>query len=159
MTHVPVRSVNAYLTIKGAAAAIDFYTNAFGAVEDFRLVDPATGLIGHAEISLGGQRLFISDEYPDFGALSPDTLGGTPVKFHLDVDDVDAFVAHAVNCGAFVIRQPKLEFHGYRTGMIGDPFGYGWFVATRMADVSAAEMQRRWTEMARDRGLATDETP
>ena len=158
MKQAAVRNVSAYLAIKGASDAIEFYKRAFGAEEDFRLVDPVDGRIGHAELSFGGCRLFVSDEYPDFGALSPDTLGGTPVKFHLDVDDVDAFIAHAVDCGAIVLRQPKLEFHGYRTGMIVDPFGYSWFVATKVSDVSPEDMQSRWNDMAVTHGFETENT-
>ncbi|MBL0370602.1 VOC family protein [Rhizobium sp. KVB221] len=153
MNQITVRSVSAYLAIKGAADAIEFYKKAFGAQEDFRLVDPVDGRIGHAELLLGGYRLYISDEYPDFGALSPDSLGGTTVKFHLDVDNVDLFIAHAVDCGALLLRQPKVEFHGYRTGMIVDPYGYSWFVATKVSDVGPDEMQRKWTSMASEHGF------
>jgi PhnB protein len=156
MTQPTVRSMSAYLAIKGAPEAIEFYKRAFGAVEDFRLVDPVDGRVGHAELSLGGYRLFLSDEYPDFGALSPDTLGGTSVKFHLDVDDVDQFIAHAVSCGAILLRQPKGEFHGYRTGMVTDPFGYSWFVATKVKDVSTEDMQRQWNNLATEHGFDTE---
>ena len=142
-----VQSMSAYLTVRGAAAAIDFYVAAFGAEEIFRLVDPGDGRIGHAELAIGGQRFFLADEYPDFGAISPDRLGGTTVKFHLDVEDVDRFIAHAVAHGAEILRAPKNEFHGHRSGLLADPFGYGWFAATRIEDVSAAEMQRRWSDM------------
>ncbi|MDB5524222.1 MAG: hypothetical protein JWM58_1985 [Rhizobium sp.] len=142
-----VHGMCAYLIVKGATDAIDFYVRAFGATEDFRLVDPTDGRIGHAELSIGNARFFLADEYRDFGAVSPDTLGGAPVKFHLDVNDVDRFIAHAVSCGANLLRPAKLEFHGYKTGMLGDPFGYSWFVASKAEDVSSEEMQRRWTGM------------
>ena len=147
MQDTVVQGMCAYLVVRGATEAIDFYVRAFGAREDFRLVDPTDGRIGHAELSIGNARFFLADEYRDFGAVSPDTLGGTPVKFHLDVDDVDRFIAHAVSCGANLLRPAKVEFHGYKTGMLGDPFGYSWFVATRVEDVNAEEMQRRWTNM------------
>lgn len=136
-----------YLAVKGAQAAIDFYVRALGATVDFKLVDPADGRIGHAELQFGSSRIFIADEYPDFGAVGPDTLGGSPVKFHLDVADADAFVAHAVKHGATVLRAVKLEFYGYRSGLLADPFGYSWFVASKVEDLSAAEMQRRWDTM------------
>jgi uncharacterized glyoxalase superfamily protein PhnB len=136
-----------YLVVKGAASAIDFYVKAFGAVEIFRLTDPGDGRIGHAELTIGEQRFFLADEYPDFGAISPDRLGGTTVKFHLDVEDVDRFVEHAVAEGAELLRAPKNEFHGYRSGLLVDPFGYGWFAASRVEDVGTEEMQRRWAEM------------
>jgi len=143
-----LHGLSPYLAIKGAQEAIDFYIQALGAQVDFKLVDPADGRIGHAELLFGNSRLFIADEYPDFGAVSPDTLGGSPVKFHLEVDDADAFVEHAVRHGASVLRPVKLEFYGYRSGLLADPFGYSWFVASKVEDVSAAEMQRRWDAMA-----------
>ncbi|WP_457425728.1 VOC family protein [Roseateles sp. P5_E7] len=140
-------SLSPYLAVRGAQAAIDFYVQALGATLDFKLVDPSDGRIGHAELLFGATRVFIADEYPDFGAVGPETLGGSPVKFHLDVADADAFVANAVRHGASVLRAVKLEFHGHRSGLIADPFGYSWFVASKVEDVSAEEMQRRWDAM------------
>ena len=141
-------SSSPYLAIKGAQAAIDFYVQALGARVDFKLVDPSDGRIGHAELLFGSSRIFIADEYPDFGAVGPETLGGSPVKLHLDVADADSFVAHAVRHGATVLRPVKLEFHGHRIGLLADPFGYSWFVASQAEVVSPAEMQRRWDTMA-----------
>lgn len=137
-----------YLSVKGAQAAMDFYVQAFGAVVDFKLIDPSDGRIGHAELRFGSTRLFIADEYADFGAVGPETLGGSPVKFHLEVADADAFVAHAVRHGATVLRAVKLEFYGDRSGLLSDPFGYSWFVASKAEDVSPEEAQRRWNTMA-----------
>lgn len=138
-----------YLVVRGAKEAIDFYVRAFGAVLDFSLVDPGDGRIGHAELHFGATRLFLADEYPDFGAVGPERLGGSPVKLHLDVADADGFVERAVREGAMVLRPLRDEFHGHRTALLSDPFGYAWFVASRIEDVSPAEMQRRWNEMAR----------
>jgi PhnB protein len=140
-------SLSPYLAVANAQAAIDFYVQALGARVDFKLIDPSDGRIGHAELIFGTTRLFLADEYPDFGAVGPHALGGSPVKFHLNVADADAFVANAVSHGASVLRAVKLEFHGHRTGMIADPFGYSWFVASKAQDVSAQEMQRRWDAM------------
>lgn len=142
-----IQSMSPYLIVRGGAEAIDFYVRAFGAEELFRLTDPADGRIGHAELAVGGQRFFLADEYPDFGAISPDRLGGTTVKFHLEVEDVDRFVEHAVANGAGLLRAAKKEFHGYRSALLSDSFGYGWFAASRVEDVSADEMQRRWSDM------------
>jgi PhnB protein len=136
-----------YLAIRGAQAAIDFYVKAFGARLDFKLVDPSDGRIGHAELRFGATRLFLADEYPDFGAVSPETLGGSPIKLHLEVPDADTFVAHAIQHGATVLRPVKLEFYGDRNGLLADPFGYSWFIASKFEEVSAAEMQRRWDDM------------
>lgn len=143
------RAVNTlvpYLIVRDAKAAIDFYVAAFGAVETFRLVDPADGRIGHAELAFGGRPIYLADEYPDFGALSPDTLGGSPVKLHLEVADADAAVARAVEHGATLLRAVRDEFHGDRLGEVADPFGYSWFLSQRIAAMSPAEMQRRWSE-------------
>ena len=138
-----------YLTVKDAAAAIEFYRVAFGAAEQFRLIGP-DGRIGHAELRIGGSTLMISDEWPDFGALSPPTIGGSPVKLHLYVDDCDAVVGRAVAAGATLLRPVVDQFYGDRSGMIADPFGHAWFVATLKEMVSPEEMQRRWTSALGD---------
>ena len=114
-----------YLGFKDAARAIEFYVKAFGAKEQFRLAEPS-GRIGHAEIKIGEAALMMSDEYPDFGALSAQTLGGCPITLHLYVDDVDAFVDRAVKAGATLLRPVKDEFYGDRAGQLADPFGYKW---------------------------------
>lgn len=134
------------LIAKNCARAIEFYKTAFGATEDFRLVEPS-GKIGHAEIRIAGALVMLADEYPDFGALSPGTVGGCPIKLHVYVADVDAAVARAVTAGATVVRQAKDEFYGDRTATVADPFGYSWQLASRVEKVSPAEMQRRWTRM------------
>jgi PhnB protein len=134
-----------HLVVKDAKAAIAFYIEAFGAVENYRLTDPIDGRVGHAELAFGETTLSLSDEYPDFGALSPDTIGGSPVSLHLSVPDADAGVARALAAGGVLVRAVRQEFHGDRTGLVVDPFGYSWFIETRTEDVSAAEMQRRWS--------------
>ncbi|MFC6759461.1 VOC family protein [Sulfitobacter porphyrae] len=98
-----------YLVAKGAKDAIQFYAKAFGAVEDFRMTDPGDGRIGHAELVIGESRIMLSDEYPDFGAVSPDTLGGTAVTFHLATTSVDGDVAQAVAAGATLLRAPRIN--------------------------------------------------
>jgi PhnB protein len=131
-----------YLIVKDTAAAIAFYVRAFEAREKFRLSEPS-GKIGHAELDVGGALIMLADEYPDFGALSPPTVGGTPVSLHLYVEDVDAVVARAEAAGATVLRPLTNEFFGDRVAMLLDPFGHKWHVATHLEDVSPAEMQRR----------------
>ena len=101
------------------------YRAAFGAEEQFRLVEPG-GRIGHAEIRIGNSTVMLSDEYPDFGALSPVTVGGSPVKLHLYVEDADALVARAVGAGATLLRPVRDQFYGDRSGMIVDPYGHSW---------------------------------
>jgi PhnB protein len=135
-------SLSPYLIVKDAAKAVAFYEQAFGAQEIFRLKEPA-GKIGHAELQIGGARFMLADEYPDFGALSPPTIGGTPVSLHLYVPDVDAIVARATAAGATVLRPLTDEFFGDRVALLADPFGHKWHLATRKEEVSYEEMQRR----------------
>jgi PhnB protein len=133
-----------YLIVRDAPRAIAFYCRVFGARELFRLTEPS-GKIGHAELSIEGAKLMIADEYPDFGALSPVAIGGSPVAIHLYVADVDGVVAQATEAGATLLRPVKDEFFGDRTGMLVDPFGHKWHLATRLEEVSPEEMQRRWS--------------
>ena len=135
-----------YLIVQGAARAIDFYCRVFGAREDFRLTEPS-GKVGHAELLIGGSRLILADEYPDFGALGPASVGGTPVLLHLYVQDVDAVMALAAREGATVLREARNEFYGDRRGMLLDPFGHRWSIATRVETVSPQQMQARWSAM------------
>ena len=135
-----------YLIAKGAEDAIAFYVAAFGAVETYRLVDPQSGKIGHADLAIDGAAFMLADEHPDFGALSPVTVGGTPVKLHLSVADADATVARAERAGATVLRPVQDQMHGERSGMIVDPFGHQWFIGTPIEQVSPEEMQARYDE-------------
>jgi len=135
-----------YLIVKGAAEALDFYKEAFGAVEEMRLTDPA-GRIGHAEIRIGQSPLMLADEHPEFGALGPATLGGSPVTLHLEVADADAAADRAVAAGATLLRPVADQFHGNRSGMVADPFGHKWFLSAEIEAVSAEEMQRRYDKL------------
>ena len=135
-----------YAIVKGAAKAIEFYKEVFGAKELFRLTEPQ-GKVGHAELQFGDSLLMLADEYPDFGALSPGSVGGTPVSIHLYVDDVDETVEKAIAAGATLLRAVKDEFFGERAGAIADPFGHHWHVATPKEEVSPQEIQKRWNAM------------
>ena len=137
-------SLSPYLTVAGARAAIDFYVAAFGAKELFALIDPGDGRIGHGEVQFGSTIIMISDEYPDFGALSPEAIGGSPVKMQIYVDHVDLVFQKALALGATELRPVKDQFFGDRSGMLLDPFGHSWTIATRGAEVSPSEMQKRW---------------
>ncbi|HKO56185.1 MAG TPA: VOC family protein [Thermoanaerobaculia bacterium] len=134
-----------YLCIKGAGDAIEFYKKAFGATELFRMSAP-DGSVGHAEIRINGRPLYIADEYPDHGFLSPKTLGGTPVMLHLYVDDVDAVVKRAEEAGATVQRPVETQFYGDRGGKLVDPFGHEWYISSHVEDVTPEEMKRRAAE-------------
>src|ERR1043166_129186 len=94
-----VRGVSLYICVSDANAAIDFYKAAFGAKELWRLAEPS-GKIGHAALPIAKTVIMLSDEYPEYGALSPQTIGGSPARIHLDVTDVDAFAQNAINAGA-----------------------------------------------------------
>lgn len=138
--------LRAHATVHDAKAAIAFYAKAFGAVEQFRLSEPS-GKVGHAEIRIGDSVLMLNDEYPDFGAKSPASVGGSPVAFRIEVPDADAAVERAVKAGATVVRPVQDEFYGDRMGMVACPFGYRWSLATPKEQVSPAEMQKRWNRM------------
>ncbi len=140
-------ALSPYIVVRDAAAAIEFYKRAFAAKELFRLLDPATGKIGHAELQLGRSILKLSDEYPDFGALSPDTIGGSATKLHLDVPDAEATFATATSAGGTILRKLELQFHGCKQGLIADPFGHSWFVSQNMEPVTYDQMQERWDAM------------
>jgi PhnB protein len=136
------QAMSPYLIVKGAASAIAFYAKAFGAKEVFCLREPS-GKVGHAELEIGRARFMLADEYPDFGALSPVTVGGSPVSIHLYVADVDETVERAMGAGAVLLRPVNDEFFGDRVALLTDPFGHKWHLATRKEDVSPEEMQRR----------------
>lgn len=141
-----VTGVMPYFTVKNAAAAIEFYGQAFGAVEIFRMTDPMDGRVGHAELRLGESVVMLSDEYPDFGALSPDTIGGSPVTLYLSTTAVDEDLARAAAAGAIIIRPAANQSFGERSAMVMDPFGHRWMLSQTIEQVSPAEMQRRWNE-------------
>jgi PhnB protein len=132
-----------YLHVKGAARAIEFYRQAFGATEVLRLAEP-DGRIGHAEIQIEGARIMLADEFPEHGILGPQSLGGTSVGLHLTVPDVDALAERAVAAGATLAKPVQDEFYGERGGKLVDPFGHVWQVMTHQEDVPAEEMQRRY---------------
>ena len=131
-----------YLTVDGAAAAIDFYCNIFGATERARMPGP-DGRIGHAELDLGQSVIMLADPFPDFGNTAPPTLGGTPVTMMVYVEDVDDVFRRAVEAGATADRPVENQFYGDRAGQFTDPFGHKWFVATHVEDVPPDEMEKR----------------
>jgi len=146
MTDMPgvESSITPYLIAKDAGAAIAFYAAAFGAEERYRLTDPHSGKIGHAELRIGDAGFMLADEHADFGAFAPPTIGGTPVLLHLSVADADATVASAERAGAIVLRAVKDQMYGERSGMIADPFGHHWMIGTPIETVSPEEMQARY---------------
>ena len=131
--------VTAYLCCSGAADAIAFYIDVFGAVETSqRYIDQSDGRVGHGEFTIGDTILMISDEYPDYGAVSPTTLGGSSIMLTVYVDDVDAVFARAVASGARGVRPPEDQPYGARMGAIVDPWGHRWSVQTLTDGVERA---------------------
>lgn len=128
-----IHSVTPMLTFQDTAFAIQFYEQAFGAKELYRLTEPG-GKVGHAEVKFGDSVIMMADEYPDMAILSAKTIGGSPVRLSLAFKNVDAAFARAVAAGATVIRPLTDEFYGWRSGNVMDPF-------------SPREMQKRWTRM------------
>ena len=140
--------VTPYLSVQGAARAIDFYKKAFGAIEVMRMPGPE-GKLGHAEIRIGASRVMLSDEYPEMHFMGPETRGGTTVHLHVYVRDVDRRVARAVAAGAKLIRPVQDQFYGDRSGSIEDPFGHVWHLATHQEDLSKAELRKRAEKAAK----------
>jgi len=141
---IPVgyHSVTPYLIIKGAADAIEFYKQAFGATELFRFPAP-DGKIGHAEIKIGDSPIMLADEFAEMGYKGPRALGGSPVSLMIYLEDVDTVFNRAVEAGASVKEAVQDKFYGDRTGTLTDPFGHVWHVSTHKEDVSMEEMEER----------------
>jgi uncharacterized glyoxalase superfamily protein PhnB len=135
-----MHSLTPHLVCRDAAAAIDFYGRAFGAVERFRLPAPDGKLI-HACVQIGDSLLFLVDEMPAMGALGPQALKGSPVTIHLQVEDADAVFARAMRAGATVTMPLADMFWGDRYGQLRDPFGHSWSIATHVRDLSPEQIR------------------
>lgn len=130
-----------FLTVRDAARAIEFYKNAFGAQERGVMKD-ADGKVMHAELVIGDSIIMLSDEFPKYGALSPQSVGGSPMGLHIYVDGVDAAFDRAVKAGAEIEMPVMDQFWGDRYGKLKDPFGHKWSIATHTKDLSMDEMKR-----------------
>jgi PhnB protein len=133
--------ITPYLICKNAASAIDFYKKAFGAEEMYRIGGP--DMVSHAELRIGRAIFMMADEFPDMGAVGPQTLGGTPVSMYIYVDDVDSFAEKAIAEGAKVLKPVADQFYGDRSCYLEDPFGHKWSFATHIEDVSPEELSAR----------------
>lgn len=122
-----------YLAFHDCAAAVRFYTEVFDSVETQEQYTDDDGRIAHATIRVGGATLFVSDEYPDYGARSPLDLGGSPVALHFQVADADAVAARMVAAGGTTLREVEDQADGERRGTFLDPFGYRWMIGQRRA--------------------------
>lgn len=135
-----MHSVTPHIVCAGAAGAVEFYKKAFNAVELTRLDGPA-GKLAHACIQIGSSRVMLADEYPEWGSVGPNTLKGSPVTLHLYVEDADQVFAQAINAGA-TLKMPLTDmFWGDRYGIVTDPYGHIWAIATHIKDISFEEMQ------------------
>lgn len=135
-------SVTAYLIVRDASKAIDFYKQAFNAEELLRMPTP-DGKIGHAEIKIGDSPVMLADEYPDMGFVSAETLGGSAISMMIYVEDVDSLFSQAIAAGGEELRPVKDQFYGDRSGTLKDPFGYTWTVSTHIEDLTNEEIAER----------------
>jgi PhnB protein len=144
--HMAIHELYAYLCVHDTAAAIDFYSRAFGAREKFRLTEPS-GRIGHAELDFNGTTVMVCDAFPEFGIRSAQDIGATPVSIHLHVDHADTVIAQAIEAGATLDMAAQDQFFGERSGRVIDPFGHRWLIGHQIEEVSPPEMQRRYTAL------------
>ena len=135
-------SVTPYLVIKGAAKAIDYYKNIFGATVLVRMDSP-DGKVGHAELQIGDSRIMLADENLGMGNRSAESIGSSPVSLYVYLPDCDKVVEKAVAEGAKILKPVQDQFYGDRSGFIQDPFGHLWGIATHVEDVSETEMKER----------------
>lgn len=132
-----------HLVVRDAAEAIAFYKRAFNAEEFSRMPGPDGCSIMHADLRIGSSHVFLCDEFPEMGAKSPQTLGGTPVTLHMYVEDVDTIFRQAVAAGAQVVMPLRDQFWGDRYGVLSDPYGHAWSIASHVEDLSPEQMQKR----------------
>ncbi len=143
-------TITPQLVVVGVADAIAWYTKALGAHELLRNTAPDGSRIMHSELLLGDSRFFVVDEFP--GAMrSPVSLGGSPVTLHLYVHDVDVVFRRAVDAGATVLMPVADQFWGDRYGILADPFGHRWSIASRIEDLSPNDMHKRAESWAKER--------
>ena len=141
-------AISPYLSIRDAAAAMEFYKRAFGAKERLRLADPS-GRVMHAEIEIHGGVVMLGEECPQMDFHSPLQYGGSSTIIHCYVPDVDAFAKTAEAAGATILKPVATQFYGDRSFSVKDPFGHLWSFATHVEDVSPEEMQRRAAALQR----------
>lgn len=136
-----MHTVTPHLVVNGATDAIDFYRRAFGAVELLRVPAP-DGKLMHACLRIGDSAVMLVDEFPEWNSLGPKSRNGTSVTIHLYVEDADALAQRAVAAGAKVVMPVQEMFWGDRYGLVEDPFGHQWSIATHVRDVSPEELQK-----------------
>lgn len=142
------RTLTPHITVKGAKKAIAFYQQAFGA-EQLAVHDMPDGTVMHASLRIGDSVLMLNDEFPQMGAKGPQSIGGTAVTLHLYVADVDKAFDRAVNAGAAVVMPVADQFWGDRYGLVADPFGHHWSIATHKRDVTPDELKVAMSSMGK----------
>lgn len=142
-------AVTPYLIVKDPAKALEFYQKAFGAKEVLRMSDPNGGIM-HAEFQVGDSKIMMAGEYPDMGALSPRSIGGTPVSLCLYVENADKMFQSALDAGAAEKRPVQDQFYGDRSGTLEDPFGHTWTIATHIEDLTQEQVKQRFDEMMKN---------
>ena len=141
-----MHTVTPHLVCDGASDALAFYGKAFGAVEMSRMPGPG-GKLMHAAMRIGDSTIMLADEFPDWGSLGPNALKGTPVTIHLYVPDADAAFQQALDAGATVMMPIADMFWGDRYGIVVDPFGHRWSIATHTRDLTPEQMQQEMATM------------
>lgn len=141
-----MRTVTPHLVCAGAGDALEFYQKAFDAVETSRIPGP-DGKIMHASVKIGDSMVMLVDEFPEWGALGPRSLKGSPVTIHLQVEDADASFERAIAAGATVKHPMEDAFWGDRYGVLQDPFGHLWSIATHVRDVAPDEIRQAMQKM------------
>lgn len=136
-------SLTPYITVHDGKAAVEFYSKAFGAKEMPGRMSNAQGKITHTEMKIGDSMMMLADEFPEWGNVSPQTAGKTPVQFNLYVKDADAVMRRAAEAGGKMVKPVEIQFYGDRSGRLEDPFGYTWYIATHVEDISPKEMEKR----------------
>jgi PhnB protein len=149
-------TVSCYLIVKNAREALEFYQKAFGAEAGVRMAGPDGQSTMHAEMRIGDSTIMLTDENPQWGMKSPETLGGSPASLHVYVADADKLFHRAVEAGCTVAAPIMDAFWGDRYGKVTDPFGHQWGIATHKEDLSEDEMAKRaaafFAEMAKGGG-------
>jgi uncharacterized glyoxalase superfamily protein PhnB len=130
-----------YLICRNAASAIEYYKKAFGAVQKGDVMGGPEGKVMHAELRIGDSLIMVADEFPEWGSLSPQSIGGSGMGLHIYVEDVDAAFDKAIGAGGIVEMPVADMFWGDRYGKLVDPFGHKWSVATHVKDMSMEEMK------------------
>ncbi len=140
-------TVSPHFVVKNATEAIEFYKKAFGAEEICRMPGPDGKSVMHCELKIGDSMVMMCEEFPEMGARSPQSIGGSPVTIHLYVEDADAAYKRATDAGAKATMPLQDMFWGDRYGKLTDPYGHQWSIATHVEDVTPEQMQERMAQM------------